>query len=112
MTPRSIQSIVFGATLLGVALPARAQLVVFDPTVFQNAVLQYGELIKQYEQLVQMYQQIRSEYLLLVEQSHVLPVDMNARYRSIATPWLPFAASDTFGTTAGWILTANTGHEA
>jgi hypothetical protein len=37
---------------------------------------------------------------------------MNARYRSIPTPWLPFSATNTYGTTALWIRAANTGHEA
>jgi hypothetical protein len=34
---------------------------------------------------------------------------MNVRYRPLPTPWLPFAAADAYGTTAGWIQTVNTG---
>jgi hypothetical protein len=47
--------------------------------------------------------------LLLLQQSQLLPVNMVARYKSLASPWLPFTASNAYGTTAPWILTANTG---
>jgi hypothetical protein len=112
MTARTIRCVVVAALIFSLGGRTFAQLVVFDPTVFHNAVLQYGELVQEYEQLVQTYQQIRSQYLLLVAQAQMLPVDMNARYRSVATPWLPFSAPDTYGTTEAWMLTANTGHEA
>src|SRR5207245_5603498 len=49
---------------------------------------------------------------LLKQQAQLLPFDMNARYRSLPTPWLPFTATDAYGTTEGWILTANNGHDA
>jgi hypothetical protein len=100
--------------LLGIVAPVSAQLfgVVFDPTNYANALLRYAELQQQYAQLVVTYQQIRTEYLLIKQQAQLLPVDMNARYRSLPTPWLPFTAAHAYGTTAGWILTANNGHEA
>jgi hypothetical protein len=75
-------------------------------------LLRYAELQRQYTQLVVTYQQIRTEYELLVHQAQSIPVVMNLRYRSLATPWLPFAAADAFGTTASWIAAANTGHDA
>jgi len=34
---------------------------------------------------------------------------MPARYRSLASPWLPFAAPTAYGTTTPWMLTVNTG---
>ena len=91
---------------------AWAQLVVYDPANYANALLRYAELQQQYTQLVTTYQQIRTQYLLLNRQAQLLPLDMNARYRSMPTPWLPFSAADAYGTTAGWILTANNGHDA
>src|SRR5882672_1375247 len=99
---------------LSMAVPVSAQLfgVVFDPTNYANALLRYAQLEQQYAQLVTTYQQIRTQYLLLRQQAQAVPVDMNIRYRSIATPWLPFSATDAYGTTAGWILTANNGHDA
>jgi hypothetical protein len=95
-------------------VPVSAQLfgIVFDPTNYANALLRYAELEQQYTQLVMTYQQIRTQYLLLKQQTQLLPVDMNARYRAMPTPWLPFEATNVFGTTATWILAANNGHEA
>jgi hypothetical protein len=98
--------------VIGLAGAAWAQFAVFDPVNYANALLRYAELEQQYAQLVRTYQQIRTQYLLLQRQTHLVPVDMNVRYRSVATPWLSFAADDAYGTTAGWILTANTGHDA
>jgi hypothetical protein len=97
-----------------VAVPLSAQFfdVVFDPSNYANAVLRYAELQKQFTQLVTTYQQLRTQYLLLAQQARLLPLDMNARYRAMPTPWLPFAAAAAYGTTAGWILTANNGHAA
>jgi hypothetical protein len=98
--------------VIGLAGVTWAQLVVYDPANYANALLRYAELQQQYTQLVTTYQQIRTQYLLLNRQAQLLPWDMNVRYRSMATPWLPFSAADAYGTTAGWILTANNGHEA
>src|SRR6478672_3166236 len=100
--------------LATMAIPVSAQLfgVVFDPENYANALLRYAQLQAQYAQLVTTYQQIRTQYLLLEQQSHRLPFDLDTRYRSLPTPWLPFAADGAYGTTAGWILTANNGHEA
>jgi hypothetical protein len=83
--------------------------IVYDPTNYANAVLRYEQLQRQLAQLITTYQQIRTQYLLLLEQSQRLPVDMVARYRSLASPWLPFTASTAYGTTAAWVVTANTG---
>jgi hypothetical protein len=98
--------------VVGLTGAAWAQLAVFDPVNYANAVLRYAELQQQYAQLVTTYQQIRTQYLLLQQQAQLLPLDMNGRYRSLATPWLPFSATNAYGTTAGWIRTANNGHDA
>jgi hypothetical protein len=98
--------------LVAVAMaPASAQLfgVVYDPTNYANAVLRYGQLQQQLAQLIATYQQIRTQYLLLQQQAQRLPVNMTARYQSLASPWLPLTAPTAYGTTAPWILSANTG---
>src|SRR5258708_38154900 len=99
------------ACVLGLAVPVSAQLfgVVFDPTNYANALLRYAELQQQLTQLVTTYQQIRTQYLLLLQQARLLPVNMNLRYRALPTPWLPLQAANAYGTTATWILAANTG---
>ena len=89
--------------LAGVTVvPISAQLfgVVFDPTNYANALLRYAQLQQQLAQLITTYQQIRTQYLLLLQQSQLLPVNMVARYKSLASPWLPFTAPNAYGTTA------------
>src|SRR4029077_4139385 len=98
--------------VIGLAGAASAQLAVFDPVNYANALLRYDQLQQQYAQLVTTYQQIRTQYLLLQQQAQLLPVNMTARYRSLASPWLPFTAPAAYGTTTSWILTANTGQGA
>ena len=102
------------ALALASAVPVSAQLfgVVFDPTNYANALLRYAQLQQQYAQLVTTYQQIRTQYLLLQQQAQLLPVNMTARYRSLASPWLPFTAPAAYGTTSSWIQTANNGQGA
>lgn len=95
--------------LVGMGASASAQLVVIDPANLANALSRYAELQRTYTQLVTTYRQIRTQYLLLLQQSQRLPVNMVARYKSLASPWLPLAALNAYGTTTAWILTANTG---
>lgn len=106
--------VVCAALLLACSVRVSAQLfgVVFDPTNYANALLRYAELQRQFTQLVQTYQEIRTQYELLKYQAQRLAVNMDLRYRSLPTPWLPFAGTTTYGTTGWWLLTANTGHEA
>jgi hypothetical protein len=113
MTRRRLPAGVLALAILGVAIvPVSAQIfggIVYDPTNYANAVLRYGQLQQQLAQLITTYQQIRTQYLLLLLQSQVLPVNMVARYKSLASPWVPFTARSAYGTTAPWILAANTG---
>ena len=103
---------IIAGTVLVVALvaPLSAQWVVFDPANLANAVDQLFQLEAQYRQLVTTYQQIRTQYLLLKKQAEQLPFSMEARYRSVRTPWRPLVATTAYGTTANWIDAANTGH--
>jgi hypothetical protein len=112
MCHRVIVPVLVFLVVVGLAVRVLAQGIVFDPTNYANALLRYSEMEQQLAELVQTYEQIRTQYELLKYQAQGLAVDMNIRYRSVPTPWLPFSASDTYGTTAGWILAANNGHEA
>lgn len=106
--------VTIGLFVLGPTASVSAQFfaVVFDPTNYANALLRYAQLQQQYAQLVLTYEQIRAEYLHLVYQAQQVPVNMHLRYRGLPTPWQPFIASDTYGRTAGWTATANTGTAA
>ncbi len=100
------------ALLAALATPASAQLfggIVYDPTNYANAVLRYGQLQQQLTQLITTYQQIRTQYRLLQQQAQLLPVNMTARYRSLASPWLPLAALTAYGTTTPWLAAVNSG---
>ena len=96
--------------VLTLTVPVAAQWVVFDPANLANAVDQLFQLEEHYRQLVMTYQQIRTQYLLLKKQAEKLPFSLEARYRSLRTPWRPLVATSAYGTTANWIDAAITGH--
>jgi hypothetical protein len=102
--------------VLGLVLvsPARAILglgdVVFDPTNYAAAVKSFIQLEQQYAQLIQIYQQARQQYEQLLWMGKFLPANVKARYRAMATPWNNPTATNTYGTSAGWMnaITAGT----
>jgi hypothetical protein len=83
--------------------------IVFDPSNYQEAVRQLVQLERQYAKLVETYQMARTQYEHLVRMSQKVPVNMAARYRALVTPWGKSSATNTYGTTAGWIAAINTG---
>jgi conjugal transfer/entry exclusion protein len=97
------------AVLVCVALAAPTEAflgfgdVVFDPSVYSQAVEQVIRLEQQYAQLVQSYQVLRGQYTQLIWNAQHVPVDMSAKYRAIATPWSRVNATNTYGTTDGWV---------
>ena len=97
------------------ASPARAILglgdVVFDPTNYAQAIKTFIQLQQQYAQLIQIYQQTYQQYQQLLWMGKFLPASVKARYRAMVTPWKNPTASNTYGTTAGWMnaITAGTG---
>jgi len=108
-----IRRVVLGLVLVvTLVAPVSAQLfggIVYDPTNYGNAVLRYGQLQQQLAQLITTYEQIRTQYLLLLQQSQRLPVDMVFRYRSLTSAWRPLTAPSAYGTTVAWVQSANTG---
>lgn len=83
--------------------------IVFDPTNFEEAAQQLLQLEQQYAQLVQTYQMVRSQYEQMIWMAQQVPVNMALRYRALATPWQNSSATNTYGTTAGWVSGINTG---
>jgi len=114
MKSKSLKAI---ATLAVVTLlfasPARAIFglgdVVFDPTNYAQAIKSFIQLQQQYAQLVQIYQQSRQQYEQLIWMAKTVPVNMQARYRAVVTPWTRSTATNTYGTTGGWVTAINTG---
>ena len=103
------------ATLAGsmLAAPALAILgigdIVYDPTNYAQAVQSYLQLEQQYVQLVQTYEMVRSQYNQMLWMAQQVPINMAAEYRAAATPWLNSTATNTYGTTGGWIAGINSG---
>src|SRR5947209_20140684 len=95
------------------ASPARAIFglgdVVFDPTNYAQAIKSFIQLEQQYAQLVQIYQQSRQQYEQMLWMAKSVPVNMRARYRTVVSPWTGTSATNTYGTTGGWITAINTG---
>lgn len=99
-------SLLFGATV------ARAQfgfgITVFDPSVYAEAITEVSKLVQQYNQLVQTYQMITNQYNQMLWMAKMLPENLT-NFRAIQTPWFLSSATNTYGTTAGWIAAINTG---
>jgi hypothetical protein len=98
--------------LLFAATIARAPfgfgLTVFDPSVYAEAVTEVTKLVQQYNQLVQTYQMITNQYNQMLWMAKMVPGNL-ARFRAIPTPWFLSSATNTYGTTGGWISAINTG---
>jgi len=77
--------------------------IVFDPSVFGQAVLVVSELVKSYEELKALYE-------LELANLRIVPVNMASRYRTFGASWyglrLPF---DRFGNLSSWIQVVNSG---
>jgi hypothetical protein len=77
--------------------------IVFDPSVFGQAVLVVSELVKNYEELKALYE-------LEIWKLKVVPVNMALRYRTLGAAWyglqLPF---DRFGNLGPWVQVVNSG---
>jgi hypothetical protein len=75
--------------------------IVYDPTNYQNALLRYFQL---QQHLIQLEQ----TYALAMQMARNLQ-NMPARYRAQFSTWRNGAALDTYGNTAAWIASVNTG---
>src|SRR5579871_2394042 len=81
---------------------------VFDPSVYAEAITEVTKLVQQYNELVQTYEMITNQYDQMLWMAKTLPGNL-ARFRAIPTPWFLSSATNTYGTTSGWISAANTG---
>jgi hypothetical protein len=100
-------SLTLGAGLVygqffGLGLP------VFDSSVYLEAISEVSQLIQQYNQLVQTYQMITNQYNQMLWMAKELP-DSLSHFRAIRTPWFLSGATNTYGTSSGWIGAINTG---
>ena len=83
--------------------------IVYDPTNGMRLVQQISEMEQQYSQLVRTYQMVTNQYNQMLWMSKMIPANLRARYRALATPWKYTSATNTYGTTGGWINAVDTG---
>lgn len=107
---RHISTIALCALMLSV-LPLRGQfgLVVFDPSVFAKVTAQLIEMGNQLNQMIKTYQMVTNQYNQMLWMAKRIPVNMAVRYRAILTPWRFPSATNTYGTTGGWMSAVNSG---
>lgn len=87
---------------LAIAPVVHAQLAVFDPANWAQAVAQVAQLEQQYAQLVQTYQTLRGQYDLMTRMATRVPGDMRSRYHVEPTAWGHSYATNLYGTSGPW----------
>jgi hypothetical protein len=83
--------------------------IVFDPSNLEENIQQLVQLEQQYAQMVETYEVTLNQYLHMVQMARMVPVNMIARYKAPATPWHNSFATNTYGTTGGWVTGINSG---
>src|SRR6267143_3833978 len=109
--PRKIAIVIVLAAIIAPAAFAILGLgaIVFDPTNFGKLVEQLAQMERQYTQMVQTYQMVTAQYNQMIWMAKMVPANLRAHYRAMVTPWRNSSATDTYGTTGGWIAAINTG---
>lgn len=83
---------------------------VFDPTSYGELVSQLTQLEQQYTQLVKTYNMVTNQYNQMVTNAKM--ITSKARWKALLTPWKFPSATNTYGTTGGWISALSTGGAA
>lgn len=91
-------------------VPAGAQFTVFDPTNWGELVKELTQLQREYTQLVKTYDMVTNQYNQMVVNATM--IRSKARWKALLTPWMFPTATNTYGTTGGWISALNTGARA
>lgn len=96
-----------------IALPAFAIFgipsIVWDPTACARLLTQIHQMEKDYTQMVQTYNMVTNQYKQMVTNAKFLPTAFLNHYRALSTPWSMTSATNTYGTTGGWINAVNSG---
>ena len=109
--PRKIAVVALVAAMIAPAAFAVLGLgdIVFDPSNFGKLVEQLAQMERQYMALVETYQMVTAQYNQMIWMAKMVPANLRAHYRAMITPWRNSSATDTYGTTGGWIAAINTG---
>ena len=84
--------------------------IVFDPSNFGKLVEQLVQMERQNTQMVQTYQMVTAQYNQMIWMAKMVPANLRAHYRALNTPWRNSSATNTYGSTGGWIAAINTGN--
>ena len=106
----------FAATLVLVALllvPVASEALlgsgfVYDPTIYQNAVLRYLQLEQHLAELQKNVAKVTAQLNLALQMSQYIR-NMPARYRAAFSQWRAFTSGDAYGNTTRWIAAVNGG---
>jgi len=80
---------------------------VFDPEVFGQVVAQVAQIAREYTLLMQTYQMTTNTYNVLLNNARMIQGKNGWMY--LTAPLMYPSASNTYGTTGGWMGTLNTG---
>ena len=105
---RRVVAIVSACVLLGITV-TRAQWVVFDPSVYGEAIAEVSQLVEQYNQLVQTYRMITNQYNQMVWMAKMFPGNL-VRFRAPRAPWSLSSTANAYGTTGAWSAAIDTGN--
>jgi hypothetical protein len=110
--PGKIAVVVLVAAMIAPATFALLGLgdIVFDPSNFGKLVEQLAQMERQYTELVETYRMVTAQYNQMIWMAKMVPANLRAHYRAMITPWRNSSATDTYGTTGGWIAAINTGN--
>ena len=111
--PRKIAIVIVITAIIAPAALAILGLgdIVFDPTNFGKLVEQLTQMEQQYTQLVQTYQVVTAQYNQMISMAKMIPANLRVHYRALITPWRNSTATNTYGTTGGWVAAINTGND-
>jgi len=83
--------------------------IVYDPIAVANLLKQLTQMEQQYAQLVQTYRMVHSQYDQMMFMATMVPATARSHYRALTTPWRNSSATNTYGTTGGWVAAINSG---
>ena len=90
--------------IFGIGLP------VFDASAFAEMIEQVSWLSQQYNQLVKTYNTVTNQYNQMLTNAKWIVA--KARWKAVLSAWKFPTATNTYGTTGGWIGAVNTGTAA
>ena len=82
--------------------------IVFDPKNYVELVAQLQQMEQQYNQLVTTYEMVTNQYNQMITNARM--ITSKARWKAVLTPWQNPTATNTYGTTSGWISALRTGN--